>query len=129
LAVLGCLGARAEEQVREDGLNAFTVPHSPFDVTAAFMHELRALNISHLASFYGFDEYNGNMSAIAAAFAPLKAAFPEVLTLTTAHVGTQYGALVPHPVEFGAECPSTISPISRDFRSISRDRFLVIGFS
>ena len=42
------------------------------------MGELRAFNISHLASFYGFDEYNGNMSAIGEAFAPLKAAFPEV---------------------------------------------------
>lgn len=69
--------------MREEGLNSFTIPSSPLNHTAAFVEELRRQNISHLANFYGFDEFNGPMSDIASAFAPLKAAFPEISTLTT----------------------------------------------
>ena len=39
--------------VREEGLNAFTIPSSPINQTAPFVAELRQHNISHLASFYG----------------------------------------------------------------------------
>jgi hypothetical protein len=101
--------AQLSKWVHEDGLNAFTVPAAPFAVTAAFVRQLRTYNISHLANFYGFDEYNGNMSAIREAFAPLKAAFPEVTTLTTAHIGTQYGSLVQHPLPFTSASLETLA--------------------
>ena len=82
-----CFNVSAEELaqwVRDEGLNSFTIPSSPLNHTAAFVEELRRHNISHLANFYGFDEFNGPMTSIESAFAPLKAAFPEILTLTTA---------------------------------------------
>ena len=76
--------AELAQWVREEGLNSFTIPSSPLNYTTAFVQELRRQNISHLANFYGFDEFNGPMSSIASAFAPLKTAFPEISTLTTA---------------------------------------------
>jgi hypothetical protein len=107
-----CFSVSAEQLakwVREDGLNAFTIPGSPVNQTAAFVAQLRALNISHLANFYGFDEFSGNMSTIKAAFAPLKEAFPEVMTLTTAHIGQQFGGMVKHPVPFTAATLATLA--------------------
>jgi hypothetical protein len=84
--------AELSQWVRAEGLNSFTVPSTPLNQTTAFVAELRRHNISHLANFYGFDEYNGPMSTIASAFAPLKAAFPEVTTLTTAVRNPQFRA-------------------------------------
>jgi hypothetical protein len=91
-----------ERWVTELGMNAFTLPWQvnggtsganttgQVNMTSRFIDELRARNISHLANFYGFDEYSANMSAIGTGFAPLKAAFPEVTTLTSAHIGSQF---------------------------------------
>lgn len=55
------------------------------------------------------DEFNGPDTSIGEAFAPLKKAFPEITTLTTAHIGTQYGGLVKEPVLFTSESMKTLS--------------------
>jgi hypothetical protein len=62
---------------------------------------------------YGFDEFNGPMSSIASSFAPLKDAFPEITTLTTAHIGYQYVAccpgLVKTPVPFSTQAMEALA--------------------
>lgn len=93
----------------EEGLNAFTIPSGPQNQTQPFVEELRKHNISHLASFYSFDEYSGPFSAIASEFAPLKKLYPEVTTLTTAHIGQQYGGLVKAPLPFTAAALRSLS--------------------
>ena len=47
--------AQLAKWVREEGLNAFTIPSGPQNQTQPFVEELRKHNISHLASFYSFD--------------------------------------------------------------------------
>jgi hypothetical protein len=47
--------AQLAKWVREEGLNAFTIPSGPLNQTQPFVEELRKHNISQLASFYSFD--------------------------------------------------------------------------
>ena len=54
-------------------------------------------------------EYSGPFSAIASEFAPLKKLYPEVTTLTTAHIGRQYGGLVKAPLPFTAAALRSLS--------------------
>jgi hypothetical protein len=106
--------------VREEGMNAITLPCAPLNLSTQFVQQLVALNNSTaaLVSCYAFDEYNGPMSpAIPALFGPVRTALPSALTLTTAHIGMQYEGLVKEPVPFTAEslkrlqiggaCPAT----------------------
>eukprot|EP00940_MAST-03C_sp_MAST-3C-sp2_P001952 g1952.t1 len=84
------------------GLNYFTLPYAPPNETRAFVEELRKTDdeLLSMSSFYGFDEFSGPFSEIADAFTSLRASFPEVQTMTTAHIGTQYGPLVKEPLPF-----------------------------
>lgn len=88
----------------EMGMNAFTIPHAAaFNRTRSFVDELRAQEgpLLSMASFYGFDEFSGPFDEITNDFVPLRTTFPEIRTLTTAHVGTQYDtSLVPNPLPF-----------------------------
>lgn len=58
---------------------------------------------------FGTTEYSGPFSAIASEFAPLKKLYPEVTTLTTAHIGGQYGGLVKSPLPFTAAALRSLS--------------------
>ena len=87
-------------------MNSFTLPHRPINATRAFVSELRskAPELLRLANFSGFDEFSGPFEQIADDFLPLRQEFPNISTLTTAHLGSQYdSSLVPSPVPFTPE--------------------------
>jgi hypothetical protein len=55
---------------------------------SAYVSSLRSLNLSHLASVYGFDEADQAKSSkeMTDVFGMFKEAFPEIATFTTAHM-------------------------------------------
>eukprot|EP00935_MAST-01C_sp_MAST-1C-sp1_P001813 g1813.t1 len=102
------------------GMNFVTLPCAPLNQTTSFARELIAMSSStaDLLSCYSFDEVDNVTSpAIPALFGPVRRAIPSALTLTTAHIGTQYQGLVPEPLPFApqtlralqvtAVCPQT----------------------
>ena len=91
---------------KEKGMNSLTIPYVPLNRTRDFVNEIRSVDPTLLTmlSFYNFDEFSGNFSNISAAFLPLRKEFPEIQTMTTAHLGNQYDpSLVKNPVPFDSD--------------------------
>jgi len=79
------------------GMNHFTIAQSDTTLQeatqqaanlSAYVSSLRSLNLSHLASVYGFDEADQAKSSkeMTDVFGMFKEAFPEIATFTTAHM-------------------------------------------
>jgi len=110
---------KLEDLVRwkEMGMNLFTIPYSSSsgNETSQFVQSLRehAPDLLPMCSFYGFDEFSGPFSEIAKTFLPLRDEFPEIRTMSTAHVGLQYPpGLVKDPVSFDPKGLSSLGVTS-----------------
>ena len=84
------------------GMNTITIPFTPMNKTRDFVNEILEVDptLISMLNFYGFDEFSGNFTEISTAFLPLRKEFPEIQTMTTAHVGTQYPGIVKDSVPF-----------------------------
>ena len=104
-----------------NSFNVFVVPESLSQVqqkaqeVARYVEQLRALNLTQFATFYGFDE-SDDLQNLTNAFSFLKQAYPDIATFTTAHLcrGAVHGSICP-PSWVPEQDPAAIRKLHIDY--------------
>ncbi len=104
-----------------NSFNVFVVPESLSEVqqkaqeVAEYVEQLRRLNLTQFATFYGFDE-SDDLQNLTDAFGFLKRAYPDIATFTTAHLcrGAVHGSICP-PSWVPDQDPAAIRKLNIDY--------------